>query len=145
MNKIVTKTEDDTFELGLRMGGLIKGGQNIALRGNLGAGKTVLSRGIARGLGISDIVTSPTFTIAQEYSSGRHPLFHLDLYRLTGVEDALAFGIEDYLNDADAVCIVEWSDRISELVDDSYICIDLAHVEGGRLVEIYGLKLDDID
>lgn len=90
-------------------------GDVIALSGDLGAGKTALVKGIARGLGIAQDVTSPTFTLVHEYSGGRLPLFHVDLYRLDNVEQALAIGIEDYLGGPGATAI-EWAEKIESLL-----------------------------
>ncbi len=114
---ILTQSDDETFELGVRLSVRLRPGMVIALRGDLGAGKTVLARGIARGLGIREPVTSPTFTIVQEYAcSNGGWLFHLDMYRINNAHDALAFGIEDYLFAADGITVVEWPERITELL-----------------------------
>jgi hypothetical protein len=90
----------------------------VALHGDLGAGKTVLTRGIARGLGITEPVTSPTFTIVQEYrrADGQW-LYHLDMYRIRSEDDALAFGIEEFLFAPNAVTVVEWPERIAGLLE----------------------------
>jgi len=105
----------ETFGRGLAK--RLPGGTVVALEGDLGAGKTVLARGIARGLGVTAPVTSPTFTLVQEYPlPDNRWFFHLDLYRIRGSDDALAFGIEDYLFAPDAVAVVEWAERIQELL-----------------------------
>ncbi len=108
-----------TQALGSRLAPLLPGGSVVALAGDLGCGKTVISRGIARGMQVDEPVTSPTFTIAQEYrgADGRY-LYHLDMYRITDENAALAFGIDEFLFAPNAVTLVEWPDRIAGLLDD---------------------------
>lgn len=110
----------DTEIYGCALARLLGGGSVLAVYGDLGAGKTVLARGIARGLGITEAVTSPTFAIVQEY---RAPvglwLYHLDLYRIGNEQDALAFGIEEYLFAGDSVTVIEWPERIQGLLGDT--------------------------
>lgn len=112
-----SKSYDATLELGAKLASIMEPGQVIALHGDLGAGKTVLSRGFARGLGITEPVTSPTFTVAQEYQApnGRW-FYHLDMYRIDDERSALAFGIEEYLFAPNAVTLVEWPERIEKLL-----------------------------
>ena len=106
---LYSSSEEATLELGVRVASRLSWGQTLALYGDLGAGKTVFSRGIARGLGVTEAITSPTFTIVQEYRlPERHFLFHLDMYRIDNEEAALAFGIEDFLFAPVAVLLVEW-------------------------------------
>lgn len=114
---LLSASEESTLALGRLLGRRLCPGQVVALFGDLGAGKTVLSRGIARGLGIQVPVTSPTFTVVQEYPcpDGTY-LFHLDLYRITDAAAALAFGIDEYLFAADGVTLVEWPERIAGLL-----------------------------
>ncbi len=109
--------EEATLALGRALAPGLRPGAVVALYGNLGAGKTVLCRGIARGLGIAEPVTSPTFTVVQEYRcpDGSY-LFHLDLYRIGGAAEALAFGIEEYLFAPDGVSVVEWPERVEGLL-----------------------------
>jgi len=103
----------------------------VALHGDLGCGKTVLARGIARGLGVAEPITSPTFAIAQEYACPQGIwLYHLDLYRIDDEEQALAFGIDEYLFAADAVCVLEWPERIPHLLGVPAV------QQAGRLVRI---------
>lgn len=115
--KFLSEANESTQALGTLLASFLHDGQVVALYGNLGAGKTVLSRGVARGLGIDEAVTSPTFTVAQEYqaSSGRR-FNHLDMYRIDDERSALAFGIEEYLFDPGAVTLVEWPERIAKLL-----------------------------
>ena len=109
-----TKTVEDTINFGQALGCLLNAGDVLALQGSLAAGKTQLTKGIAQGLGISEAVTSPTFTIISEYY-GRLHLYHMDVYRLSSPEDFLDLGVEDMLY-GQGVCIIEWSEKImSEL------------------------------
>ena len=109
---LYTLGEDETFELGRRMATAFRGGELIALLGDLGLGKTVFARGIAVGLGISgEQVSSPTFAIVQEYRGGRLPMVHVDLYRIEDPREVDDLGLEDLL-DAGAVVIVEWGERL---------------------------------
>lgn len=115
--KFVSQANESTQALGTALAPLLRNGQVVALHGDLGAGKTVLSRGVARGLGISEAVTSPTFTVAQEYQAPDGRRFnHLDMYRIDDERSALAFGIEEYLFDPDAITLVEWPERIAGLL-----------------------------
>ena len=95
------------------LGKLLKPGTVVAYEGDLGAGKTAFTRGLARGLGATDMVTSPTYTIVNEYLSGRLPLFHFDMYRLESSDDLWDIGWEDYL-DRGGVCAVEWSENVAD-------------------------------
>lgn len=110
----------DTFALGERIGALAKPGMILSLEGDLGAGKTVFAQGFAKGLGISEPVCSPTFTIVQVYEEGRLPLYHFDVYRIGDIEEMEEIGYEDYFY-GDGVCLIEWADRIAELLPED-IC-----------------------
>ncbi len=117
MTTLTTHSEEETFRLGQRLAALLADGTTVALAGDLGAGKTVLARGFARGLGVTEPVTSPTFAIVQEYAlAGGRRLCHLDLYRIGDEDAALAFGIEEFLFPADGLALVEWPDRIRGLL-----------------------------
>lgn len=115
--QIISEGEDVTFQLGERLAAVLPTGVTVSLRGDLGAGKTVFSRGFARGLGITEPVTSPTFTVVQEYAcpDGRW-LYHLDMYRIPDENAALAFGVDEFLFPEEAICLVEWPERIEELL-----------------------------
>ncbi len=136
-NPCFSHSEEETEALGSALAETLCGGAQIALHGDLGAGKTVFTRGLARGLGIQDPVTSPTFTIVQEYIGDTLRLYHIDLYRLHGVHDALAFGIEDFLEDDSAVIAIEWSERIEELLEaERLIHVHIMHHPDGRELRI---------
>jgi tRNA threonylcarbamoyladenosine biosynthesis protein TsaE len=111
----ISRSAAETFAFGRELAGQLRAGDVVALTGDLGAGKTVLVKGIAAGLGVEQEVTSPTFTIIHEYRGGRLPLAHVDLYRLDSVEQALAVGIEDYLG-GEGVTVIEWAERIGPLL-----------------------------
>jgi tRNA threonylcarbamoyladenosine biosynthesis protein TsaE len=113
--QVDANTLEETLQFGERLGRELQRGDVVALFGDLGAGKTALVKGIARGLGITREVTSPTFTLVREYTGGRLPLFHIDLYRLDSLEQALAIGIEEYWN-GPGVTAIEWSEKIESLL-----------------------------
>jgi len=116
MDTIICKSVEETIRCGAeKIAPLISVGTVIALTGDLGAGKTHFVKGIAAGLGYAGEVTSPTFTLLHEYLGGRMPLFHLDLYRIQGAQEAIRFGIEDYLP-SEGVTIIEWPERIDSLL-----------------------------
>ena len=108
---VETHSADETFSLGINIGRKAKAGQVITLVGDLGVGKTVFTKGLARGLGITEPVSSPTFTIVQEYREGRLPLYHFDVYRIGDLEEMEEIGYEDYFY-GDGVCLVEWANLI---------------------------------
>jgi tRNA threonylcarbamoyladenosine biosynthesis protein TsaE len=122
MLTFISKSEEATLALGQAVAKILPGGTVIALVGDLGCGKTVFSRGLARGLGITEKVTSPTFTVAQEYrvpSDAQKCLYHLDMYRINDENAALAFGIDEFLFQPHAITLVEWPERIAGLLDDA--------------------------
>lgn len=113
-----THSPEETEALGEKLGKILPAGTVLAYRGDLGAGKTAFTRGLARGLGCRDLVTSPTYTIVNEYLGGRLPLFHFDMYRLRSSDDLWDIGWEDYL-DRGGVCAVEWSENVAEAMEDA--------------------------
>ncbi len=115
MITIDSLSEQDTFEAGRALAKDAAPGLVICLDGDLGTGKTVFARGFAAGLGIEGPVTSPTFTIIREYRSGRIPLYHFDVYRISDPDEMYAIGFEEYFY-GDGVCLVEWSELIEELL-----------------------------
>ena len=116
--QITTHSADETQALGQRLAKRLLPGDVIAYFGDLGAGKTALTRGIAQGLGVTDLVTSPTYTIVNEYLTGRIPLFHFDMYRLGSSDELFDIGWEDYLARG-GVCAVEWSENVEDALRDA--------------------------
>ena len=114
-----TNSEIETYELGFAMGREARPGEVYTLIGDLGVGKTVFTKGLAAGLGIQEPVSSPTFTILQEYEEGRLPFYHFDVYRIGDVEEMDEIGDEDYFY-GDGVCLIEWADLIREILPEHY-------------------------
>ncbi len=145
---VITKSPEQTELLGKKLAAFLRPGDVIAYYGDLGAGKTAFTRGLAAGLGIREAVTSPTYTIVNEYLSGRMPLFHFDMYRLSSSEELFDIGWEDYLARG-GVCAVEWSENVADALTDAIsitIEKDLAQldwrkitIEGGARFEALGL------
>ena len=115
--EFITNSPSETEALGTALGKILNPGTVIAYLGDLGAGKTAFTRGLAKGLGCTDLVTSPTYTIVNEYLSGRLPLFHFDMYRLHSSDDLFDIGWEDYL-ERGGVCAVEWSENVADAMED---------------------------
>ena len=115
--EFITNSPEETEKIGSALGKILNPGTVIAYCGDLGAGKTAFTRGLARGLGCTDIVTSPTYTIVNEYLSGRMPLFHFDMYRLRSSDDLFDLGWEDYL-ERGGVCAVEWSENVADAMEN---------------------------
>ena len=138
----VSNSPAETEALGAALAGRLKPGAVVAFSGDLGAGKTAFVRGMARGLGISERVTSPTFTIVNEYEGGRLPLFHFDMYRLGSSDELFDIGWEDYLARG-GVCAVEWSERMEELLEPGTIRVDLrrGEDEDRRVITVEGVSL----
>ena len=113
-----TTSPAETEAVGTALGRILPAGTVLAYRGDLGAGKTAFTRGLAKGLGCTDLVTSPTYTIVNEYLSGRLPLFHFDMYRLRSSDDLWDIGWEDYL-DRNGICAVEWSENVEDAMDSA--------------------------
>lgn len=125
----ISTSETETEAIGAEIARSLPRGSVVLLDGDLGAGKTVFSRGFARALGIDEPVSSPTYTIVQEYElpeKGR--LYHLDLYRISGVDAALAFGVDEFLNDPSSYALVEWPERITGILPDNAVHITLKHI-----------------
>ena len=123
-----TNSEKETFELGKKIGENAKAGQIYTLTGDLGVGKTVFTQGLAAGLGITEPVNSPTFTIVKEYTDGRLPLYHFDVYRITDPDEMFNIGAEEYFF-GEGVCVVEWADLIAELLPENTKYIYLQYGE----------------
>lgn len=120
----LTHNEQETEELGARLARTLSPGAVVAYQGGLGMGKTAFTRGLARGLGYPGRVTSPTFTIVNEYEGGRLPLFHFDMYRLADAEELFDIGWEDYL-DRGGVCAVEWSENVADALERDTVRVDI--------------------
>lgn len=132
----ITHSAQETVDLGEKIGTLLKSGDVIAMTGTLAAGKTTITKGIAKALGITDVVTSPTFCLISEYEGTKMPLYHMDVYRLDGPEDFINLGVEDML-DGDGVCIVEWSEKVSSELPKRTIKIEITPLEdGSRQIKI---------
>lgn len=132
----ITHSAQETVDLGEKIGSLLKSGDVIAMTGTLAAGKTTITKGIAKALGITDVVTSPTFCLISEYEGTKMPLYHMDVYRLDGPEDFINLGVEDMLN-GDGVCIVEWSEKVSSELPKRTIKIEITPLEdGSRQIKI---------
>ena len=138
----LTNCEQDTEALGCRLAQTLKPGDVIAFTGDLGAGKTAFTRGLARGLGVAERVTSPTFTIVNEYEGGRLPLFHFDMYRLGSSDELFDIGWEDYLARG-GVCAVEWSEIVDDAIESSAIRVDIRRGDSDdqRIITIKGASL----
>ena len=145
---VITKSPEQTELLGKKLTAFLRPGDVIAYYGDLGAGKTAFTRGLAAGLGIREAVTSPTYTIVNEYLSGRMPLFHFDMYRLSSSDELFDIGWEDYLARG-GVCAVEWSENVADALTDA-ISITIEKdpaqldwrkitIEGGARFEALGL------
>ena len=142
--EFITNSPAETESIGVALGQRLKPGTVIAYRGDLGAGKTAFTRGLARGLGCREIVTSPTYTIVNEYLGGRIPLFHFDMYRLRSSDDLWDIGWDDYL-ERGGVCAVEWSENVADAMEDPiYITIEKTGEESRRITIEGGETLADL-
>ncbi len=137
-----TKSSEETEAIGKKLGEAAKAGQIYTLDGELGVGKTILTKGFAKGLGISEAISSPTFTIIQEYEEGRMPFYHFDVYRIGDVEEMEEIGYEEYFF-GEGVCMIEWGSLIEELLPEETIRIriekDLDKGFDYRRIQIEGL------
>lgn len=138
----ITHSPDETRALGRTLAQALQGDAVVAFTGDLGAGKTAFVSGMAEGLGIEERVTSPTFTIVNEYEGGRLPLFHFDMYRLGSADELFHIGWEDYLA-RNGVCAVEWSENVDEALDGDTIRVDISRGEDDntRIITIEGVEL----
>ena len=140
----LTNSPAETEKIGAALGQRLKPGTVIAYRGDLGAGKTAFTRGLALGLGCREIVTSPTYTIVNEYLGGRIPLFHFDMYRLRSSDDLWDIGWDDYL-ERGGVCAVEWSENVADAMEDPiYITIEKTGEESRRITIEGGEEFADL-
>jgi tRNA threonylcarbamoyladenosine biosynthesis protein TsaE len=130
MVKIYLENEEKTREIGSKLGELLTPKSVICLIGDLGAGKTTMTQSLARALGVDDYITSPTFTIVNEYE-GRMPLYHFDVYRIGSSEEMYDIGFDEYI-DGEGVCIIEWANLIEDILPDEYLYIEMNYKETGR-------------
>lgn len=138
MLNIISRSVRDTELLGERIASVLKGKEQIALFGDLGAGKTAFTRGVCKGLGLTDGVSSPTFALVNAYR-GKYPVYHFDMYRITSVDDLFAIGFYDYVDTG--VLIIEWSENIESELEEDAIRIRILKTddENERIFEIEGL------
>ena len=137
-----THSPEQTEAVGAALAKQLQPGTVLAYRGDLGAGKTAFTRGLARGLGAGEPVTSPTYTIVNEYLSGRIPLFHFDMYRLQSADDLFDIGWDDYL-ERGGVCAVEWSENVAEAMEDPITVTIEKLGEDARRITITGGDIHD--
>ena len=143
MLTFTTSSAEETITLGEKIGRLLKKGDIIAMQGTLAAGKTTITKGIAKALGITDTITSPTFCLISEYQ-GKMPLYHMDVYRLDGTEDFINLGTDDMLY-GDGVSIIEWSEKIMDELPSNTIVLKITPLDDGkRLIEIDNWKNGEI-
>ena len=138
-----THSPEETQEVGVRIGCQLRPGDVVALIGDLGVGKTCLTQGIARGVGIHEdqTVNSPSYILINEYE-GEIPVYHIDLYRLQRLEDIVALGLEDYL-EGDGICVIEWADRMGELLPESHIQVRITgEDEFTRAIEVVPISAE---
>ena len=141
--EFITNSPAETEKVGAALGKVLTAGSILAYRGDLGAGKTAFTRGLARGLGYGEPVTSPTYTIVNEYLGGRLPLFHFDMYRLGSSDDLWDIGWEDYL-ERGGVCAVEWSENVDDAMENAiYVTIYKTGDDSRRIVIEGGVELAD--
>ena len=142
--EFLTNSPAETEAFGEKLAHILTPGAVIAYRGDLGAGKTAFTRGLARGLGCTDLVTSPTYTIVNEYLNGRLPLFHFDMYRLASSDDLWDIGWEDYL-DRGGVCAVEWSENVADAMEGAVrVCIEKISEDVRKIVITGGEEFADL-
>lgn len=140
--EFITHSPEETRTLGGRLADALHGGEVIAFTGDLGAGKTAFVSGMAQALGVEERVTSPTFTIVNEYEGGRLPLFHFDMYRLGSADELFHIGWEDYLARG-GVCAVEWSENVEDAIEEDAIRVSITRGddENSRIITIEGVAL----
>ena len=142
--EFLTNSPEETERVGAALGKILTAGTVLAYRGDLGAGKTAFTRGLARGLGYDEPVTSPTYTIVNEYLGGRLPLFHFDMYRLASSDDLWDIGWEDYL-DRGGICAVEWSENVDDAMENAiWVTIHKTGETSRRIVIEGGENLADL-
>ena len=140
----ITNSAQQTEQLGEKLGRILTPGTVLAYTGDLGAGKTAFTRGLAKGLEIPERITSPTFTIVNEYEGGRLPLFHFDMYRLGSSDELFDIGWEDYLVRG-GVCAVEWSENVEEAMEGAItVCIQKLGEDSRKITITGGVEVEDL-
>ena len=144
IKNIYLNNDQETREIGFKLGKLLKPGSIVCLIGDLGAGKTTMTQSLAEALEVDDYITSPTFTIVNQYE-GKMPLYHFDVYRIGCSEEMYDIGFEEYIN-SDGVCIIEWANIIEDILPDEYLKIELNYKDMGREMTLipYGEKKEKI-
>ena len=138
---MISDSADKTLEIGRKIGERLRKGSVVSLRGSLGAGKTVLAKGIAEALGIREAIVSPTFTIVQEYDGENMRMYHLDLYRLSGDDEFESMGGDEFLS-PDGVTLIEWSEKIEDMLPDDTIFIDITiNDDLSRDITVKGMEI----
>lgn len=121
MSELITNSREETIQLGENLAKVVSPGMPIGLIGKLGAGKTTLVKGLAKGLQIEGQIVSPTFLLIKEYRTGRLPLYHIDAYRISDPQELLEIGVEDYLLSIDGITVVEWAEKVKEILPSNSI------------------------
>lgn len=139
MKKLEVSGLNETVSLAKEFAKMLVGGEVVLLGGDLGAGKTTFTKHVLKSLGVKDDVTSPTFTIMREYKTKKFKIYHFDMYRLSSGVEAQEFGLEDYIYSGDkgAICFVEWSQNICDILKGEFLCVDITiNDDGKRFFEI---------
>jgi tRNA threonylcarbamoyladenosine biosynthesis protein TsaE len=143
---IVSHSAAQTQRLGARLGELARAGDLYCLQGELGSGKTCFTQGLGRGLAIPTAIHSPTFILANEHRGGRLPLYHLDVYRVRGADEAIGIGLDDYLS-GDGVCVIEWAEKIRDALPSERLWISFRHLDQanrGIMIEASGARYEEL-
>jgi len=136
MKNLITNSPEETFLYGEKLGKTCRGGEVILLLGNLGAGKTCLTQGIAKGLGVKGKVNSPTFNIMKIYKTKIGTLCHIDAYRLNSGQDLKMIGIDDYLGKKDTVVVIEWAEKVKSIWPKNKIKVEIKNIKEGRKIKV---------
>ena len=135
--KYTSYSESETEEIAAKLGSVLEPGAIVALFGEIGAGKTVFARGLARGVGYDGRVTSPTYSIVNEYRDGKIPVFHFDMYRIDSSDELYEIGWEDYIVSG-GICVVEWSEKITDVLPEDVIMVKIEKENGARNITVSG-------
>lgn len=137
--KYISNSEKDTYNLAKKFEEKLRGGEVVVLNGDLGAGKTTFTKGLCKALGVTENVTSPTFTLMNIYQSGRLKLYHFDMYRIEDESEALELGLDEFFN-SNGVCMIEWAENIRNMIPKNHITINITKLgENSREFEFLGL------